>query len=81
MKKALVLLAAAAALSFAGSQAQAAPAGFAGVTAPPQVILVAEGCGIGWHRGPMGGCRRNLSPAWPCWWVRGPYGRLHMVCH
>ena len=26
----------------------------AGLTIP-----VAGGCGVGWHRGPMGGCRRN----------------------
>jgi len=29
---------------------------------PPQAglaIPIAGGCGIGWHRGPYGGCRRN----------------------
>ncbi len=41
---------------------------------------VAQGCGVVWHRGPFGGCRRNLSPAWPCWWVRGPFGRWRLVC-
>jgi hypothetical protein len=38
------------------------------------VILVAEGCGIGFHRGPWGGCRPNLSPYWPCHWVGTPWG-------
>ena len=40
----------------------------------PGVILVAGGCGIGFHRGPWGGCRPNLSPYWPCHWVRTPWG-------
>jgi hypothetical protein len=38
------------------------------------VILVAGGCGIGFHRGPWGGCRPNLSPYWPCHWVGTPWG-------
>ncbi len=45
------------------------------------VIRVAGGCGVGFHRGPLGGCRRNLTPNWPCWWVRGPLGRWRLVCH
>jgi hypothetical protein len=28
-------------------------------SAPSNVILVAGGCGRGWHRGPGGGCRPN----------------------
>jgi hypothetical protein len=43
-------------------------------TSNPDVILVAGGCGIGFHRGPWGGCRPNLSPYWPCHWVRTPWG-------
>jgi len=52
------------------------------------------GCGIGWHRGPYGGCRRNEGPvivgpvvgpvvaapmrACPWGYHLGPYGR---ACH
>ena len=38
-----------------------------------EVILVAGGCGPGWHRGPYGGCRPmyNCPPGWHT----GPYGR------
>jgi hypothetical protein len=46
----------------------------------PGVILVAQGCGIGFHRGPWGGCRPNVSPYWPCYWVRTPWGPRR-VCH
>src|SRR5262245_3814554 len=31
--------------------------------AAPVVTPVAGGCGIGWHRGPFGGCRPNAGPA------------------
>ena len=36
-------------------------------------ILVAGGCGPGWHRGPYGGCRPmyNCPPGWHS----GPFGR------
>jgi hypothetical protein len=41
--------------------------------ASAEVILVAGGCGPGWHRGPYGGCRPmyNCPPGWHS----GPYGR------
>ena len=82
MKKSLFLLATATlVLSFVGSGANAAPAAPGIVSGAPHVILVAEGCGTGFHRGPYGGCVRNLSPQWPCWWVRGPFGRWRLVCH
>jgi len=49
--------------------------------APSDVVQVAQGCGRGYHRGPAGGCRRNLSPAQgACWWVQGPAGGWRMVC-
>jgi hypothetical protein len=35
------------------------------------VTTVAGGCGAGWHRGPWGGCRRNFSPRWRCFWRGG----------
>lgn len=42
------------------------------------VIEVAGGCGIGWHRGPYGGCLRNFAnpAAHPCprGYHIGPYG-------
>jgi hypothetical protein len=31
------------------------------LTASPDTILVAEGCGPGFHRGPYGRCRPNLG--------------------
>lgn len=36
-------------------------------------IRVAGGCGVGWHRGPYGGCRPmyNCPPGWH----PGPFGR------
>jgi len=45
------------------------------------VVQVAQGCGRGYHRGPAGHCRRNLSAAeGACWWVRGPAGGWRLVC-
>lgn len=41
------------------------------------VIQVAGGCGPGFHRGPMGGCRRNGGPIvrrCPPGFRMGPYG-------
>jgi hypothetical protein len=49
-------------------------------TISSDLILVAQGCGIGFHRGPWGGCRPNVSPYWPCYWVRTPWGPRR-VCH
>jgi hypothetical protein len=48
-----------------------APAG----TAPSSgdVILVAQGCGPGMHRGPRGACRPLFTC--PRGWHTGPYGR------
>jgi len=85
MLKSIILISAGA-LAFA-SAAQAMPLS-SDVGAPaPHITLVAGGCGIGFHRGPYGGCRRNMGPAAPYWrgpgwrfrngcW-RGPYGRVH----
>jgi hypothetical protein len=41
--------------------------------ASEDAILVAGGCGPGWHRGPYGGCRPmyNCPPGWH----PGPFGR------
>lgn len=59
--------------------------------ATPQsdVIAIAGGCGVGWHRGPYGVCVRNRAPYYygpyvyyappppprRCWWVTRPYGQ------
>jgi hypothetical protein len=81
VKKKLTMLAAFCALTiFAVPAVSAAPAAAVNVQPGAKVILVAGGCGVGWHRGPYGGCRRNLSPRWPCWWRRGPYSRWHLIC-
>jgi hypothetical protein len=41
--------------------AQAAPAApLAASVTTPDVILVADGCGPGWHRGGWGNCRPNV---------------------
>ena len=55
-----------------------------------QIVLVAEGCGFGEHRGPYGGCRINHGPrgeiraattglprGCPPGMHRGFYGRCH----
>ncbi|HVV61327.1 MAG TPA: hypothetical protein VHD14_06165 [Pseudolabrys sp.] len=62
----------------ARADVQAAP--ISGVSADSNVTLVAGGCGQGFHPGVHGGCVRNLSPRYPCYWVRGPYGRWRMIC-
>ena len=41
-----------------------------------QIELVRQGCGVGFHRGPRGFCRRNIAPRGPwgrnaCWWRGG----------
>src|SRR5262245_27009385 len=70
MKKVL-LSAAVAVATFAAVEVQAFP-----VTPTAggntDAILVAGGCGPGFHRGPHGGCRRNVVPV--CRWVRTPHG-------
>ena len=38
-----------------------------------EIILVAQGCGPGFHRGPRGVCRPLYSC--PPGWRTGPYGR------
>jgi len=81
----LVLAAASlAAALVAGSTAQAFPLA---QLAPAQgdVVRVAGGCGLGWHRGPWGGCRPNyygyyrpyayVAPGYGgCAWRATPYG-------
>jgi hypothetical protein len=71
MKK-IVLSAAIAIAALAAVDAQAFPAGPATTAGNGDVILVAGGCGRGFHRGPHGGCRPNMGPR--CHWVRTPHG-------
>ncbi len=54
-------MAALALVSLAGPSAQAMPVapGKSAVSSSSDTVLVAGGCGRGWHRGPYGGCRRN----------------------
>jgi hypothetical protein len=48
----------------------------------PYLVLVADGCGWGWYRGPGGACHRNgfgpgyAGPNWHAGWV-GPGGAWH----
>jgi hypothetical protein len=48
--------------SFLSAGAWAFPAAPRDSKAPSDVILVAEGCGPGFHRGPFGHCRPNEPP-------------------
>jgi len=58
MKSALIALATAAMiLPFAGEQPLTAPAVAPAVSTSSNVILVAQGCGTGLHRGPHGALR------------------------
>ncbi len=59
---------------FVMTSSRAMPLAPLGATAAnDSVIAVAGGCGVGWHRGPYGGCRPmyNCPPGWHS----GPYGR------
>ena len=59
-------------ITLASYQSQAFPtSGGSKLVQPSVVTTVAGGCGAGFHRGPFGGCRRNLSPAWRCFWRYG----------
>lgn len=68
------------------STAQAFPAAPQPQASAANVIKVANGCGVGWHRDPWGVCRPNgyvyrpyvayAPPPYPgrCWWVETAYG-------
>jgi hypothetical protein len=76
MRIGLIGLALAAGVAAFATQASAAP--IAPIGDDEQIVLVAGGCGPGWHRTPWG-CRPNYrGPS--CWWTRGPWGRPHRVC-
>lgn len=78
--KRLLSLTFAASLVLAGlTSVQAAPVAPLSRTADSNITLVAGGCGLGWHRGPHGGCLRNFAHpamhACPRGWHLGPLGR------
>jgi hypothetical protein len=59
-------------VALASYSAQALTTTFGATLAQPSdVTTVAGGCGVGWHRGPYGGCRRNYGPGWRCIWRYG----------
>jgi hypothetical protein len=72
--KLYVLSAAIAVATFAAVEAQAFPIAPATTGASNDVILVAGGCGPGFHRGPRGGCRPNVAAGPRCRVVIGPHG-------
>jgi hypothetical protein len=88
MLKSALSISAAAMLTFAASAVQAMPpSGDVGNISSPHVVLVAGGCGVGFHPGPYGRCVPNGGAAVPYWrgpgwryyngcW-RGPAGRVH----
>ena len=57
MRTTLLALATGVALIAGASAASAMPTTLLAGADAPQVTLVAEGCGPGFHRGPYGGCR------------------------
>jgi hypothetical protein len=81
MMKGLLVAAAFAAAALFNVSAQAFPTSAQpAASAGGAAMQVAGGCGRGFHRGPYGRCVRNMSRAYPCWYVRGPYGHWHLVC-
>jgi hypothetical protein len=53
-------------LSVVSFNAQALPGALSPLeNGVPGVTLIAGGCGLGFHRGPYGGCRVNEGPAGP----------------
>jgi len=69
MKKTVLFAASVAfALAFAQPGAQAFTTTFGQPAQATDIVPVAGGCGPGWHRGPYGGCRRNYSRAYRCFW-------------
>jgi hypothetical protein len=89
MLKSMLSISAATLLTIAASAVQAMPlsGGVGGVSSPP-VVLVAGGCGAGFHRGPYGGCQRNAAVvvvpgavvAAPLPYWRGPGWRYYNGC-
>jgi len=68
-----------AALAFIPTGASALPLAPPAAAMPEMIVQIAGGCGLGWHRGPYGGCRRNFANprahACPRGYHIGPGGR------
>ncbi|MET0676672.1 MAG: hypothetical protein ABW175_12820 [Bradyrhizobium sp.] len=88
MRKQLVAAALAVSAMMAGPAAQAFTLPAQPNVTDENVVHVAGGCGLGWHRGPWGGCRPNYyayyrpyAYAAPggCVWRTTPYG-TRWVC-
>lgn len=54
--------------------AEAMPAAPMPASQAPAITLTAGGCGVGWHRGRFGHCRRNFRPVRHCFWRHTPWG-------
>jgi hypothetical protein len=83
MRKTFIALASfTALLGFAIAPANALPIGPIQPNPGANIILIAGGCGAGFHRGAYGHCVPNYVHRRHevCRWVYGPYGR-HRVCH
>jgi hypothetical protein len=69
-----------AALALTTSNAIAFPAARPTQSTADNLIEIRGGCGLGWHRGPWGGCRPNpvryvYAPGvYHCWWRATPWG-------
>jgi hypothetical protein len=84
MRNLLISAALAMAALTAGSAAHAFTVAAQPAPVEDNVVRVAGGCGLGWHRGPWGGCRSNYGyrpyayvapgPGPGCWWRETPYG-------
>ncbi|WP_423136036.1 GCG_CRPN prefix-to-repeats domain-containing protein [Methylocella tundrae] len=64
-------------LSLTSFEAQALPSAPSPLPPSSETILIRGGCGLGWHRGPWGGCRPNgywRRPGPRCWWRGTPWG-------
>lgn len=84
MRTLLLALATSAALVSGASAVSAMPTNaLAGADAAPELLLVAQGCGPGFRRGPYGGCRPfgRFRPRFEreCFVRRTPYG-VRRVC-
>jgi hypothetical protein len=76
MSKLVIAAALSAAMALMVSSAEAFPVSASLAESSDNIIQVRGGCGLGWHRGPWGGCRRNAvrygsyayAPYAGCWW-------------
>ena len=79
-KSLLALSASAVLLAFSATGSSAMPLGNAGTSASPMIVRVANGCGPGWYRGPMGACHRYGNGPFPGGYF-GPYGHSFAMDH